>query len=87
MKLHILFGQGHTIFSCEVFPPRRPPPVDSIYRTLTGLKDICPDFISVTFGAGGSQINQSTQEIASLIYAMDNIFHSHKMLFKYWGVP
>ena len=28
---------------------------------------IKPDFISVTFGAGGSQVNQSTREIASII--------------------
>lgn len=51
MKLHSLFGQGKTVFSCEVFPPKKTSPVDSIYKTLDGLKDIRPDFISVTFGA------------------------------------
>ncbi len=39
--------------------------MDTIYQTLDGLKDIKPDFISVTFGAGGSQVNQSTREIAT----------------------
>ena len=67
MKLAQLFGQGKTVFSCEVFPPKRDMPVDSIYTTLDGLKDIRPDFISVTFGAGGSQVNQTTHEIASII--------------------
>ena len=67
MKLKELFGQGRTVFSCEVFPPKKTAPVDSIYKTLDGLKDIRPDFISVTYGAGGSQVNQSTREIASLI--------------------
>ncbi len=67
MKLAQLFGQGRTVFSCEVFPPKRNMPVDSIYTTLDGLKDIRPDFISVTFGAGGSQVNQTTHEIASII--------------------
>ena len=33
--------------------------MDSIYKALDGLKDIRPDFISVTFGAGGSQVSQS----------------------------
>ena len=33
--------------------------MDSIYKALDGLKDIRPDFISVTFGAGGSLVNQS----------------------------
>ena len=67
MRLAQLFGQGRTVFSCEVFPPKRDMPVDSIYTTLYGLKDIRPDFISVTFGAGGSQVNQTTHEIASII--------------------
>jgi len=72
MKLCELFGQGRTIFSCEVFPPKKTAPVDSIYKTLDGLKDIHPDFISVTFGAGGSNVNQSTREIAALI---ENQYH------------
>ncbi|MBO5918150.1 MAG: methylenetetrahydrofolate reductase, partial [Oscillospiraceae bacterium] len=67
MKIKDLFGQGRPVFSCEVFPPKKTSPVDSIYKTLDGLKDIKPDFISVTFGAGGSQVNQSTREIASII--------------------
>lgn len=72
MKLCDLFGKGRTVFSCEVFPPKRDDPVDSIYKTLNGLKDIRPDFISVTFGAGGSKVNQTTREIAALI---ENQYH------------
>lgn len=67
MKLCDLFGQGKTVFSCEVFPPKKDAPIEEIYTTLDGLKDIRPDFISVTFGAGGSQVNQTTREIASII--------------------
>ncbi|MGE4277312.1 MAG: methylenetetrahydrofolate reductase [NAD(P)H] [Lawsonibacter sp.] len=76
MKLQELFGKGKTVFSCEVFPPKRNSPVDSIYKTLDGLKDIHPDFISVTFGAGGSQVNQTTREIASII---QNQYHTPSM--------
>lgn len=73
MKIAELFGQGKTVFSCEVFPPKKTSPVDSIYRTLDGLKEVQPDFISVTFGAGGSSsVNQSTQEIAAII---ENQYH------------
>ena len=67
MKLCELFGQGRTVFSCEVFPPKPNMPIDSIYSTLDGLKDIRPDFISVTYGAGGSGVNQTTRQIASII--------------------
>ena len=68
MKVCDLFGKGKTVFSCEVFPPKKTSPVDSIYKTLDGLKDIHPDFISVTFGAGGSSaVNQTTRGIAAII--------------------
>lgn len=76
MKLCERFGQGKTVFSCEVFPPKKTSPVDSIYKTLDGLNDIRPDFISVTFGAGGSQVNQTTREIASII---QNQYHTPAM--------
>ena len=39
MKIAELFGKGKTVFSCEVFPPKKTSPVDSIYKTLDGLKD------------------------------------------------
>ena len=77
MKLCELFGKGKTVFSCEVFPPKKTSPVDSIYKTLDGLKDIRPDFISVTFGAGGSSaVNQSTAEIAAIV---QNQYHIPSM--------
>ncbi len=73
MKISQLFGKGRTVFSCEVFPPKKDTPVESIYKTLDGLKDIRPDFISVTFGAGGAaRVHQTTREIASII---ENQYH------------
>ena len=69
MKIANMFGQGRTVFSLEVFPPKKSSPVNSIFETLDGLRHIQPDFISVTFGAGGahSQAHQTTREIASII--------------------
>lgn len=68
MKIADLFGKGRVVFSCEVFPPKKTAPVDSIFKTLDGLREVRPDFISVTFGAGGSDtVNQTTHEIASLV--------------------
>ena len=53
MRIPELFAPGRIVFSCEVFPPKKDGPIDSIYQTLDGLQDIRPDFISVTYGAGG----------------------------------
>lgn len=56
-----------TIFSFEVFPPKKNMPIDTIFNTLDELKDLKPDFISVTFGAGGSENCDNALAIAKRI--------------------
>ena len=62
-----LFKNGKTVFSFEIFPPKKDGSIESIYKTLDGLSDLHPDFISVTYGAGGSAAGASTHEIAGII--------------------
>ncbi|MBR4361855.1 MAG: methylenetetrahydrofolate reductase [Ruminococcus sp.] len=66
MKVRDLF-RDKTIFSFEVFPPKKTSTVDVIYQTLDELTDLNPDFISVTFGAGGSGNSFFALDIASKI--------------------
>ena len=54
------------VFSFEVFPPKRTMPIEKIYDTLDELAVLKPDFISVTYGAGGAA-SANTIEIASKI--------------------
>ena len=56
-----------TIFSFEVFPPKKTMAIDTIFSTLDELKGLSPDFISVTFGAGGSENCNNSVEIAKHI--------------------
>lgn len=65
MKTTDIF-KNKRVFSFEVFPPKRTMPVESIYNTLDELAALKPDFISVTYGAGGSA-SSYTLEIASKI--------------------
>jgi len=77
MKTSDLF-KNKTVLSLEVFPPRRTAPINIIYDTLDGLKGLNPDFISVTYGAGGSEMNTATLEIASSIknhYGIESVAH------------
>ena len=70
--------QNKTVLSLEVFPPRRTAPIDIIYNTLDELQGLNPDFISVTYGAGGSENNTATLEIASAIknnYGIEGVAH------------
>lgn len=64
-------------FSLEIFPPKRTDSIDTIYSALDELKCLKPDFISVTYGAGGSGSN-ATIEIASAIkqkYGIESVAH------------
>ena len=55
-----------TVFSCEVFPPKRNDDIYDIFKTLDEIKLLNPDFISVTYGAGGSN-SKKTATIAAYI--------------------
>lgn len=67
MKISELFGKGKCVFSFEVFPPKKDMSADAIYGTLDSLKKLAPDFISVTYGAGGTNGDNITGDIASYI--------------------
>ncbi len=49
----ILAGQGPT-FSVEFFPPKTPEATEGLFATARELRALEPDFVSVTYGAGGS---------------------------------
>ena len=63
MKIASLFSEK-TVFSFEIFPPKKTSPIETVYDTLEALQDLKPDFISVTFGAGGSGNGENTLAIA-----------------------
>ena len=67
MKIPELFKNGRTVFSFEVFPPKKDNDVSVIYDTLDQLGDLHPDFISVTYGAGGSAAGASTIDLVKRI--------------------
>ena len=78
MNIAELFKEK-TVFSFEVFPPKKESGVETIYQTLKDLKDLRPDFISVTYGAGGTGVaNATTIDLCSKIkneYHIETIAH------------
>lgn len=52
--------------SFEVFPPKKEDEFEQVFSVLDELSKLSPDFISVTYGAGGSK-SKKTVEIASYI--------------------
>lgn len=78
MKIPELFEQKKPVYSFEIFPPKRESNIDNIYRTVEGLTECRPDFISVTYGAGGTSSNYLTCDIAARIkheYGIEPLAH------------
>ncbi|MDD6327289.1 MAG: methylenetetrahydrofolate reductase [NAD(P)H] [Eubacteriales bacterium] len=70
--------EGKPSLSFEIFPPKKSDTLSNIDETLELLCDLHPDFISVTFGAGGSTRNSKTVEIARKIketYGVEPVVH------------
>lgn len=59
-------NRNRTGLSFEVFPPKKEDEFDNVYHILRELSALNPDFISCTYGAGGSRAGK-TIEIASFI--------------------
>ncbi|MBQ7832864.1 MAG: methylenetetrahydrofolate reductase [Lachnospiraceae bacterium] len=73
MKISEIFDQKKTVFSFEVFPPKKTSYIDSIYSKLGALSECKPDFISVTYGAGGGGASVLTADICKAIQEQYNI--------------
>lgn len=63
---------NRTGLSFEVFPPKKDEDFDNAYQIMQELGRLNPDFISCTYGAGGSRASK-TIEIASFIQNELNI--------------
>ena len=79
LKITDMFSnKTKTILSFEVFPPKKNSPIDSVYSKLEEICGLKPDFISVTYGAGGSGERSRTCEIASKIkndFGVESVAH------------
>ena len=79
MNISKLFDRKNVVFSLEIFPPKKDTSFNVIYNTLLKLRGLPADFISVTYGAGGSDTQKNkTVEISSLIkeyYHIEPVSH------------
>lgn len=73
-----LFEKKKPVLSFEIFPPKKEAELKNIDETLGLLSELHPDFISVTFGAGGSVSDNKTVELAVKIkqnYGIEPLVH------------
>lgn len=78
MRIQEKFKQKRPVLSFEIFPPKKDSALRDIDETLDILCECKPDFISVTFGAGGTSNNNRTIELAKKIkqeYHVEPLVH------------
>lgn len=78
MKVSELYNKNKGRLSFEIFPPKKDSELKNIDATLEVLCELKPDFISVTFGAGGSSNCNRTIELAKKIkydYHVEPVVH------------
>jgi methylenetetrahydrofolate reductase (NADPH) len=77
MKLTDIFATQQPVLSFEVFPTKPDMPLDTVYETVGQLREMHPSFISVTYGAGGSQKGRTVEIAARIkqVYQIDAMAH------------
>ena len=66
MRIIDLYQNHFPVFSIEIFPPKTPEGMEKLKQRLAEFKTYNPNFISVTYGAGGGT-RQNTHTLASYI--------------------
>lgn len=61
-----IFKNNRQSFSVEIFPPKKDTQIDKVKETITKMSGVSPDYISVTYGAGGQQ-GHKTVELANFV--------------------
>src|SRR5215218_3069779 len=61
MRIAEIMEQRRPVFSFEFFPPKTDEGQATLEQTLAVLKDDQPDYVSMTYGAGGSTRNRTVE--------------------------
>ena len=56
-------------FSMEFFPPKTEKMHNTLWKTITKLEPLHPEFVSVTYGAGGSTRKRTHETINKILYS------------------
>jgi methylenetetrahydrofolate reductase (NADH) len=62
VRIDEIIASKRPVFSVEFFPPKSEEATEGLFATARSLRELEPDFVSVTYGAGGST-REGTVEI------------------------
>ncbi len=73
MKITDILASHRTTLSFEVFPPKTSDKLETVRAAALSIAGYKPDFMSVTYGAGGGTNNRFTSAIASEIISSTGV--------------
>jgi len=77
MRIAQIYKKEEPVLSLEVFPPKPGYSLKTVFRTMDGLVDLNPAFVSVTYASQGESTNR-TVDIASRVrdqYRRESLAH------------
>jgi len=77
VRIADIYRTEKPVLSLEVFPPKPGYSLKTVFRTLDGLRDLNPSFVSVTYASGGDS-TKTTVDIASRVrdkYGCESLAH------------
>jgi methylenetetrahydrofolate reductase (NADPH) len=66
MRIDEILAAKRPVFSVEFFPPKSEEATEQLFATARSLRELGPDFVSVTYGAGGST-REGTVEVTRVL--------------------
>ncbi|KAI9483871.1 MAG: methylenetetrahydrofolate reductase-domain-containing protein [Benjaminiella poitrasii] len=69
--------EGRSFWSFEYFPPKTPQGVQNLYDRMERMQRFGPEFIDVTWGAGGTSAELTTEIVATAqsVYGLETMMH------------
>ncbi len=79
MRIDHLYGRTSPVFSFEFFPPKTDKGAENLMRTVADLKaSVEPDYVSVTYGAGGSTCDRTHAVVTRIQRELDTTAMAHQ---------
>jgi len=66
MRIADAFQTGRPVFSFEFFPPKTDEAAAALRETVQALRPLRPDYVSVTYGAGGSTRERTIELVTEI---------------------
>jgi methylenetetrahydrofolate reductase (NADH) len=66
VRIRELFQLGRPVYSFEFFPPKDEAGVATLFERIREIRKLRPDFVSVTYGAGGSTRNRTVELVTRI---------------------